>query len=177
MHQPLDLNRLRAYFAPEDLAWKPIAVSKKNGKALAAAYLSNRAIMDRLDEVCGPGNWRNEYKPGPNGGLLCGLSIRVTHPDGTSEWVTKWDGADNTDIEPVKGGLTNSMRRAAVQWGIGRYLYALPNQWVPVDERGRFQQEPRLPRAYLPRPQNTNRSGDGASGQPPNARPAHQKRR
>jgi len=44
--------------------------------------------------------------------------------------VTKWDGADNTDIESVKGGLSDSMKRAAVQWGMGRYLYALDEGWA-----------------------------------------------
>lgn len=87
MDTPIDLNRLRDFFDEGDVDWKPIAVSKKTGQALAAAYISNRAIMDRLDEVCGPENWQNEYKPGPGGGVICGLSIRVG-----GDWVTKWDG-------------------------------------------------------------------------------------
>ena len=143
--QAIDLNQLKTFFEEDDVDWKPIAVSKKTGKALAAAYVSNRAIMDRLDEACGPGNWKNEYKPGPGGGVICGLSIRVG-----GEWVTKWDGAENTDVEAVKGGLSTSMRRAAVQWGIGRYLYRLPNQWVPIDQHGRFSQKPKIPSEFLP---------------------------
>lgn len=154
MEKRIDLERLKDFFDADDIEWKPIAVSKKTGKGLAAAYLTNRAIMDRLDEVCGPENWRNEFQEGPRGGVICGLSIRVG-----DEWVTKWDGAENTDIEPVKGGLSSAMRRAAVQWGIGRYLYRLPSIWVPVDERGRFQQPPRVPASYLP----SSRSGDGAA--------------
>lgn len=141
----IDLKRLADFFAPEDIEWKPIAVSKKTSKALAAAYVTNRAIMDRLDAVCGPENWRNEYREGPQGGVLCGISIRIG-----DEWVTKWDGAENTDIEAVKGGLSSAMRRAGVQWGIGRYLYNFPQQWVPVDQYGKFAQEPRIPPAYLP---------------------------
>ncbi|HYE59048.1 MAG TPA: Rad52/Rad22 family DNA repair protein [Rhodothermales bacterium] len=148
--QTTDLRRLRDYFHAGDIEWKPITVSKKTSKGLAAAYITNRAIMERLDEVVGPENWRNDFRPGPNGGVVCGLSIRVVREDGTSEWITKWDGADNTDIEAVKGGLSNAMRRAAVQWGIGRYLYDIPSQWVAVDDYGRFTQEPRLPREFLP---------------------------
>lgn len=89
------------------------------------AYITNRAIMDRLDEICGKQNWRNEYVPGPQGGILCGISIRIG-----DEWVTKWDGAENTDVEAVKGRLSDSMKRAAVQWGIGRYLYQLEEGWA-----------------------------------------------
>ena len=145
MDNPIDLNGLKDFFDEDDVDWKPIAVSKKTGKALAAAYVSNRAIMDRLDAVCGPGNWKNEYQPGPGGGVICGLSIRVGQ-----EWVTKWDGAENTDVEAVKGGLSTSMRRAAVQWGIGRYLYRIPNQWVPIDQHGRLSQKPKIPSDFLP---------------------------
>ncbi len=90
--QTPDLQGLSAFFGQADIEWKPIAVSKRTGKALAAAYVTNRAIMDRLDDVCGPENWQNEFKPGPGGGVVCGISIRVTRPDGAEEWVTKWDG-------------------------------------------------------------------------------------
>ncbi len=152
MEKTIDLKRLSDFFPAEDVEWKPITISKKTGKGLAAAYITNRAIMDRLDDVVGPENWRNEFTTGPGGGILCGISIRIGN-----EWVTKWDGAENTDIEPVKGGLSNAMRRAAVQWGIGRYLYDLPQQWVPVDERGRFVQPPRIAPQFLP-----SRSHDGA---------------
>lgn len=48
----------------------------------------------------------------------------------TDDVVTKWDGAENTDVEAVKGGLSDSMKRAAVQWGIGRYLYQLEEGWA-----------------------------------------------
>lgn len=83
--------------------------------------------MERLDEVAGPGNWKNEFKPWVGNSQLCGISIR--NPD-TGEWVTKWDGSESTDVEPVKGGLSASMKRAAVQWGIGRYLYNLDTQFA-----------------------------------------------
>ena len=145
-----DLRRLRDHFTPADIEWKPITISKKTNKGLAASYITNRAIMERLDDVVGPENWRNDFRPGPSGGVVCGLAIRVVREDGTSEWIAKWDGAENTDIEAVKGGLSNAMRRAAVQWGIGRYLYDVPSQWVPVDDYGKFVQEPRLPREFLP---------------------------
>ena len=161
MSTAIDLRGLQAFFAEDDVEWKPIAVSKKTGKALAAAYITNRAIMDRLDEVCGPENWQNEYRPGPGGGVICGLSVRVG-----DDWVTKWDGAENTDVEAVKGGLSSSMRRAAVQWGIGRYLYRIPSQWVPVDQHGRLSQRPRIPSEFLP--PRARRNGQGTNRQAAN---------
>ena len=140
MSYETDLARLRDPFAPADIEWRVQTAGEKNGKpwARVLAYVTNRAIMDRFDEVVGPENWQNVYREGPSGGVVCGLSVRVTRPDGSTEWVTKWDGAENTDVEPVKGGLSNAMKRAAVQWGIGRYLYDLEEGWAQVTESGRF---------------------------------------
>lgn len=140
------LERLHDFFAPHDIHWKPFAVSKKTGKALAGAYADNRAIMDRLDVVCGAANWCNEFRPGPDGGIICGLSI-FTEARG---WVTKWDGAENTDVEAVKGGLSSAMRRAANQWGIGRYLYAMPQEWIAIDDRGRLAKKGTIRDDFLP---------------------------
>lgn len=145
-----DLTSLAACFPPEDLKWKPIGLSKDRTRARVAPFLSNRAIMDRLDEVCGPENWQNEFKPGPAGGVLCGISIRVTRDGAPPEWITKWDGAENTDIQPVKGGMTASMRRAAVQWGIGRYIYRMPTIWAAVDREGRIVERPEVPNEFEP---------------------------
>ena len=135
-----NLARLRDPFAPEDIEWRVQQAGEKNGKpwARVLAYVTNRAIMERLDEVAGPENWQNVFREGPAGGVVCGLSVRVTRPDGTADWVTKWDGAENSDVEPVKGGLSNAMKRAAVQWGIGRYLYDLEEGWARVHDGGRF---------------------------------------
>ena len=114
----MDLSKLKDCFESNDIEWRLQQCGKtKEGKiwGMALAYVTNRAIMNRLDEVCGPENWKNEFKAAPDGGILCGISIKIG-----DEWVTKWDGAENTDIEAVKGGLSGAMKRAAVQWGIGR---------------------------------------------------------
>ena len=145
-----ELSRLSDFFPEGDLKWKPIGLSSDRSKARVTPFLSNRAIMDRLDRVCGPENWRNEYQAGPAGGVLCGLSIRVQRDGAPAEWITKWDGAENTEIQPVKGGLSAAMRRAAVQWGIGRYIYDLPTLWAPADKDGRLAERPRMPKEFLP---------------------------
>ncbi len=136
----IDLARLRDPFAPDDIEWRVQQAGEKNGRpwARVLAYVTNRAIMERLDEVVGPEGWQNVFKEGPAGGVVCGLSVRVVRPDGSAEWVTKWDGAENTDVEPVKGGLSGAMKRAAVMWGVGRYLYDLEEGWARVHDGGRY---------------------------------------
>ncbi|MEH3454047.1 Rad52/Rad22 family DNA repair protein [Phytobacter diazotrophicus] len=126
----MDLTKLDEPFSASDIEWRIQQAGKaSNGIwAKVLAYVTNRAIMKRLDDVCGKAGWRNEYRDIPDGGgVECGISIKV---DG--EWITKWDAAENTQVEAVKGGRSGAMKRAAVQWGIGRYLYDLTEGFATV---------------------------------------------
>jgi hypothetical protein len=162
-----DLERLRTPFGAEEIDWRvqQAGEGRQSGRIYArvAPYVTARAIQTRLDETVGPAAWKNEFAQGPEGGVLCGLSIKTG-----GEWVTKWDGAENTDIEGVKGGLSGAMKRAAVQWGIGRYLYGLDETFAQVNEGGRFRGKtkegkpfkwdpPRLPDWALPTPADRER--------------------
>ena len=124
-------------FAPEDLEWRLQNTIEETMRGMAVPYVTNRAIQNRLDEVCGPENWYNEFKPwhsnGKKDAQLCGIAIYF---EGKG-FITKWDGAEDSDIEPIKGGLSDSMKRAAYQWGIGRVLYSLDTVWVDIERRGR----------------------------------------
>lgn len=124
---------LQAPFPASDIEWRVSRTvsTSKGPKSIVLAYVTNRAIMNRLDEVFGFGNWKNEYKEWRDKSVLCGISVKI---DG--EWITKWDGADETNYEATKGGFSSSMKRAAVQWGIGRYLYNLDENWVDIKDRG-----------------------------------------
>jgi hypothetical protein len=98
------------------------------------AYMTSRAVMDRLDTVVGPANWKVEHFSDDKR-RLCRLSIRVDRSSGGlvgAEWVSKVDGADDTQIEGTKGGISDALKRAAVLWGIGRYLYRLDAPWADV---------------------------------------------
>lgn len=141
-----DWTLLDAPFPASDIEWRPLTVSRKTGKGLAAAYLTARAVAQRLDDVFGPGGWKNEYRDAPGGGIIC----RIYFKDDDGEWIWREDGADRTDVEPTKGGLSAAFKRAGAALGIGRYLYDLPQQWVEVDEYGKFKSEPRIPARFLP---------------------------
>lgn len=132
----IDLRRLAEPFPAEDIEWR---VSRAgNGSkgifCMVLAYLTSRAIQARLDEVCGPQNWRNEPPTIQEFGGKCtafvvGISIRIN-----DEWVTKWDCAEPTNIEPAKGGFSGGMKRAGAMWGIGRYLYHLDETFAEVSD-------------------------------------------
>jgi hypothetical protein len=129
-----EIAALTEPFSADELEWRVQRGGVKNDRpwAIVVPFIQNRAIMQRLDDVASPLNWRNEYKQLTNG-IICGISIRI---DG--EWITKWDGAPETDIESFKGGLSDSMKRAGVQWGIGRYLYGIDAQFAMISESGAY---------------------------------------
>lgn len=104
------------------------SVSKDKKKALPLAYVDARSVMERLDSVMSPENWQDKYEfHGERS--ICYLSLRL---DG--EWITKADGAGDSDIEAVKGGISDAFKRAAVKWGMGRELYEIKCRWMPVDD-------------------------------------------
>lgn len=123
--------KLTEPFPSKDIEWRVSRSGISNGKswAMVLAYVDNRAIQNRLDEVFGPAGWKNEFTDFMQG-ILCTISCFV---DG--EWVSKSDGAEQTQFESLKGGLSGAMKRAAVHWGIGRYLYKLTETFVEVTDR------------------------------------------
>jgi hypothetical protein len=119
-------DQLAAEFPRDLVSWRCQTVSSTD-KGLALAYIDARDVMRRLDAVVGPENWSDRYEVhGPK--TICYLSIRIG-----DEWVVKADGAGDTDVEAEKGSISDAFKRAAVKWGIGRYLYDLDAPWVPCE--------------------------------------------
>lgn len=126
--------RLKEPFNPEEIDWRiQRAGMTKDGKpyGMILAYLTARAVMDRLDEVFTISGWSDSYSFGPNGEILCSIATDF----GTS-WATKTDGAEQTKVESVKGGLSTAFKRAAVKYGVGRYLYDLKDTWAIFHNKG-----------------------------------------
>jgi hypothetical protein len=88
------------------------------------AYVDARDVMKRLDTIMGMENWQDKYIR-TDGGFICELSLRIE-----GQWITKSNGSNDTKIQPHKGGISGAFKRAAVNWGIGRYLYYFdPELW------------------------------------------------
>lgn len=109
--------------------------------ATIVAYIDSRDVQNILDEAVGKENWQDSYSIiGTN--LYCTLSIKVN-----DEWVGKTDCGTESSFEKEKGQASDAFKRAAVKWGIGRYLYDLPElktksveykgKWYPADDNGR----------------------------------------
>lgn len=128
------LKELKSPFLYEDIDWKVQVTNKDKTQGMAVAYLDSRAIQKRLDEAVGAMNWTNEFMLWQDKAQICGIGLYDAE---RGTWVMKYDGAENTDIEPVKGGLSDSFKRAAVLWGIGRYLYDMESIWVEIEPNGK----------------------------------------
>ena len=93
---------------------KPIPrenVKRREGpKKKMLDYITARTVMNRLDQVAGPANWRDEYESLPGSAVRCTLYLRVE-----DEWIGKADVGEISDIEPVKGAHSEAFKRAAVK--------------------------------------------------------------
>ncbi len=142
------MKALAQPFHPSEVKWKPQAV--KGTRALAICYVDARCVMDRLDAVFGVGGWQTSYTPFPGGSVECRLSVFVG-----SEWITKADVGSPSEQpdegDQLKAAYSDALKRAAVQFGVGRYLYRLKSQWVDYDiARKMFSRTPGLPPEALP---------------------------
>lgn len=142
----MNLDDLRKPFDPSLISWRVGATNKEKTSAIALAYIDARDVMQRLDEVCGVDGWQNDH-PHANGKTSCRIGIKIN-----DEWVWRENGCGDSDIEAAKGAFSDSFKRAAVLWGIGRYLYDVPNVWVDIVPYGRSykiknQNDPKLLKA------------------------------
>lgn len=139
-------GKLKQPFDPKVVHWRVGATNakKNNGvatKGIALAYVNARDVMKRFDDVCGDG-WQVEY---PFEGC-CKIGVKIDN-----EWLWRSNGAGQTDIEGEKGRYSDAFKRAAVLWGVGRYLYYLPNVWCDVDKYKNITKTPPLPPWAIPK--------------------------
>src|SRR6516165_5057628 len=139
---------LAAPFEPSEVRFKPAVVT--GNRALALAYVDARVIQDRLDDVLGVAGWQDDYECLPDGSVVCRLRLRLG-----DTWITKVDVGGPSEQpdggDRLKAAFSDALKRAAVKFGIGRYLYRLPSQWLDYDPQKRqFARTPTLPAWALP---------------------------
>lgn len=136
-------------FEPREVKWKPQSV--KGNRCLAMCYIDARLIQDRLDEVLGVENWQDSYKLLPDGSVVCRLRCKLG-----DHWVSKTDVGSPSEQpdggDRLKAAFSDALKRAAVKFGIGRYLYRMPAQWVDYDPvKKQLVQVPQMPPFGIPK--------------------------
>lgn len=113
--------------------WRVQSYSKNKASATCVAYIDARDVMELLDEVCGPENWQSDFKE-VSGQIYGGVGIYVNGaPDTHGGWLWKWDTGSESNVEKEKGQASDAFKRAAVKWGIGRFLYDLEVAYVKTN--------------------------------------------
>lgn len=149
------VNDLKRPFPAEKVHWRIGATNvDKDGNlkwgdspvGQAMCYIDARDVMKRLDELF-PMQWQDIYSHAGEV-YICQIGIKVGE-----EWLWRANGAGNTGFEPEKGGMSDAFKRAAVQWGIGQYLYRIPAEWRTIHKPGRdwkLASRPELPEWATP---------------------------
>ena len=138
------LQQLKNPFDIKFVKYRIGAQNKNKTKAIPLFYTNSREIQKRLDDVCGIAGWSSKMIS-TDKGIICELSIKM--PDGS--WITRSDGGEYSKISSFKGGCSDALKRAAAQFGIGRYLYYIPNTWQEI-ENGQFKSRPEMPKWAYP---------------------------
>ncbi len=154
------LKQLRQPLPERAISWRVGQTNSDKTFGQALPYIDNRIVQNRLDEVLGASNWTNRFvEVTANNRLLavrCILGVRI---DG--QWVEKEDAAQLDDSAQgsrelaIKGVYSDAMKRAAVQWGVGRYLYDYVAPWVALDSSRHLTEIPRLPEHMRPEGDNS----------------------
>lgn len=148
----MNIEKFTAPLLSDEIEWKIQSVTKgQQPKTLIVPYINNRCIIHRLNTHIGIQNWQNELIPvsmneysetvnkstnqvtvykATHAGFISKLSIRVGE-----EWISRQDTAPCTDIEPIKGGASDAMKRCAVQFGVGIDLYDYPKIFLEGEHR------------------------------------------
>lgn len=130
---------------PIPYQWRVQSRNKDKTKAMCSAYIDARDVMRVLDEVCEHG-WEVQYKE-IGGFIFAGIGINVMQNDGTDSYLTtifRWDCGQRVEDNPQdqmydqagKSAASDAFKRAAVMWGIGRFLYDLSMVTLPCDQYG-----------------------------------------
>ena len=121
MENKINLEALKAKIPYQ---WRVQSFSKIKPKCQCVAYIDARQVMDVLDSVCGAENWQSDFKE-VKANLYAGIGIYLN-----GIWVWKWDCGTESQTEKEKGEASDSFKRAAVKWGVGRFLYDLDIKYL-----------------------------------------------
>ena len=119
-------------FDPKEVGLKVQATNRDRTQGLVVSYIDARSVLDRLDEVVGPDGWQDAYEVLADR-MVGDTRIVEVRCRLTVLGVTKEDVGEG---DTLKAAFSDALKRAAVKFGIGRYLYSLPKTWAALDSKG-----------------------------------------
>lgn len=162
------MKQLAEPFDPKFVKFRVGATNKDKTEGLALAYIDARDVQNRLDDVAGT-DWSDSYRVLGKGSE--GLEVECQL---TIFGVTRTDAGIGDN---AKDAYSDALKRAAVKFGVGRYLYGLPKEWKVIQKKGQsyvLKSNPALPHWALPynytktpvkeKPQQPNSTPDEKEG-------------
>jgi len=125
-------ERLAAPFPVDEVEWRPSGKAGAGQRTSLVAYVDARTIQNRLDDVVGVGGWSFDWTPV----VVAGNEVQAAKGTLTILGVSKSDVGTASNWEASKGAVSDALKRAAVMFSCGRYLYGLPAIKVTLDAQG-----------------------------------------
>ena len=117
----------------EAIKWKIQTNPKpeQNKKAMIAVYIDARLVAARLNTVAP--DWSNSFNDGLHGSVICRLTVGG-HTRCDVGWAEVADSDGQITAAGIKGLYSDAFKRAAVQFGVGAFLYSFPRQYAAADQ-------------------------------------------
>lgn len=159
------LEKLSEPFDPEEIHWLVQASTPDGSRGMIHAHVRRGAYTERLDEVVGKFGWNLSRtiktlsglprqmgnKRIQSGKIIASCSLTI-HGIGTkSESAEHWADHNNATAKAD----AQALKRACSGFGLGEYLYAFEEIWVPLDAKQRPRMLPELPDWSLPKKYRT----------------------
>jgi hypothetical protein len=135
------LAALAQPFDPEAVEFKAGATTQDKARALALAYVDARVYQARLDAVAP--DWRNEYTreyAGDRVIVTCALTVAGVTRQAIGESLqatARHDGSTVIEENAATSAEAQAFKRACSAFGLGRYLYSVPQVWAEYDGQRR----------------------------------------
>jgi len=129
---------LRRPFTPEAIKFKVQTVFKQASGCLVVAYIDARLVVERLNLVV-PDMWSARYEP-IDGTKLMWCHLTITGEQTDTDWRVTHSDVGESPKGMSKDLVSDALKRAAVHFGVGVSVYALPQIALYVnDAKGRIE--------------------------------------
>jgi hypothetical protein len=126
-----EMRKLRAPFTVAAVKFRPLEKPNAKGVVSCLVYIDSRLAAERLSAV-DPG-WSSEYEvlagPDQHMPVVCKLTVHGVTREGVGQ-----NAGPAKDDKHAKMAFSDALKRAAVEFGVGASLYAMPR--FAVDAQG-----------------------------------------